>query len=529
MPETVKELIARKVKCKGRYSPELRSFALTLHFYSPKAYNYVRKTWSLLLPHPSTIKQWYRVVDGSPGFTKEALDAIKLRSLATKKPVIINLVIDEMSIREQVVYNEGKLHGGVDFGTLDNDSDSIETAKNALVFMAVSLNDNWKVPIAYFLISSLSGQERSNLLTQALEMLYDSNAHVFSITFDGAPTNISMCTHLGANFQYGHDFKPYFTNPVTLKKCFIFFDICHMIKLIRNTLGDKRMLKTSNNEIISWHFLEKLHQLQQREGLKAANKLSNKHINFSNNRMNVKLAMQTLSESVYKSFMFLTSLDDDNIKKDFDGCLPTADFCLQFNNMTDMLNCKNKFSRHKFNTALTESNYSELKAHAAKFENYIITLCDAEGTFILKSQRKIGFLGMIIGLRNMFLLFDELKGLGLTYLLTFKLSQDYIETFFSALRSRGGFNNNPNVLQFKSAYKRLLVRHEIKEVENGNCLFDNVEILHVSSKNLKCPIVDTISLNDINVDFAHDYVKTFWNLSLYVENVVLYIAGYICM
>jgi len=75
------------------------------------------------------------------------------------------------------------------------------------------------------------------------------------------------------------------------------------------------------------------------------------------------------------------------------------------------------------------------------------------------------------------------------------------------------------VLQFKSAYKRLLVRHEIKEVENGNCLFDNVEILHVLSKTFKCPIVDTISLNNINIDFAHDYVKVFWDLSPYVENV----------
>jgi len=72
------------------------------------------------------------------------------------------------------------------------------------------------------------------------------------------------------------------------------------------------------------------------------------------------------------------------------------------------------------------------------------------------------------------------------------------------------------------------VRREIKEVENGNYLFDNVEILHVSSKNFKCPIVDTISLNNIYVDFAHDYVKVFWDLSPYGESVLFYIAGYVC-
>jgi len=38
------------------------------------------------------------------------------------------------------------------------------------------------------------------------------------------------------------------------------------------------------------------------------------------------------------------------------------------------------------------------------------------------------------------------------YLLTYKFSQDHIELFFGAVRSTGGFNNNP------TAYKRLLMR-----------------------------------------------------------------------
>lgn len=68
----------------------IQSFALTLHFYSPKAYNYARKHWDKLLPHPSTVRQWYRLVDGAPGFTKETFDAMTLR--ATSKQVMVNLV-----------------------------------------------------------------------------------------------------------------------------------------------------------------------------------------------------------------------------------------------------------------------------------------------------------------------------------------------------------------------------------------------------------------------------------------------------
>lgn len=41
----------------------------------------------------------------------------------------------------------------------------------------------------------------------------------------------------------------------------------------------------------------------------------------------------------------------------------------------------------------------------------------------------------------------------MSYLLSYKLSQDHLEIFFSAMRSRGDFNNNPNAVQFRAAYK----------------------------------------------------------------------------
>lgn len=100
--------------------------------------------------------------------------------------------------------------------------------------------------------------------------------------------------------------------------------------------------------------------------------------------------------------------------------------------------------------------------------------------------------------------------------------------FFSAIRSRGGFNNNPNALQFKSAYKRLLVRHELKEFESRNCLFDSIDILHVTSKqnNIQNPKGNYEDLN-YNFEADHDYIFPFWELSVFIENVVLYISGFI--
>ena len=70
------ELLNRKLhrKSKEAYSDVLRSFAMTLNFYSAKAYNFVRKSFKFTLPHPSTLRSWYSAVDGKPGFTTEALE-----------------------------------------------------------------------------------------------------------------------------------------------------------------------------------------------------------------------------------------------------------------------------------------------------------------------------------------------------------------------------------------------------------------------------------------------------------------------
>lgn len=122
----------------------------------------------------------------------------------------------------------------------------------------------------------------------------------------------------------------------------------------------------------------------------------------------------------------------------------------------------------------------------------------------------------------------------MTYLLSYKLSQDHLEIFFSAMRSRGGFNNNPNPIQFRSAYKRLIVRHEVNGSIYGNCTqLDSSSILFVSAK--KRQDADAIMNNDNDIDnesdlfeeFEHDYDYRMPELEEYVTDVVKYTSGFI--
>jgi protein tyrosine phosphatase len=109
-------------------------------------------------------------------------------------------------------------------------------------------------------------------------------------------------------------------------------------------------------------------------------------------------------------------------------------------------------------TPILSSSNKKLKSYI----NYISILTDKDGHLIVNSNRKTGFLGFIIDLRNLLNLYTDLKSTyNFEYLLSFKLSQDHIETFFSAIRSRRGHNNNPSCQQFKASYKRLILKHEI--------------------------------------------------------------------
>lgn len=140
-----------------------------------------------------------------------------------ESPIICNLVIDKIAI-QQILYNGDRYYGYVNLGINSNTTDVEEPlqAKSVLVFMVVALNGHWKVPIGYFFIESLNGEERVSLLEKALELLYDIGIVLHSLTFDGASVNLSMCTHLDLNFDLGKGFKLYFLNPVTNEKVFCF-------------------------------------------------------------------------------------------------------------------------------------------------------------------------------------------------------------------------------------------------------------------------------------------------------------------
>lgn len=96
-------------------------------------------------------------------------------------------------------------------------------------------------------------------------------------------------------------------------------------------------------------------------------------------------------------------------------------------------------------------------------------------------------LDSIVCLRSLGELFDDvLKSNKLEFILTYKVSQDHIEMFFSAIRSRGGFCDNPTASQFEAAYKWLLIHNELVTSSQANCISqDTTVILSTTSASKK--------------------------------------------
>ena len=182
-----------------------------------------------------------------------------------------------MAIKEQIVFDahSKQLVGYVDFGP--NHQEVEAEAKEVLVLMIVGMRASWKAPVGYFLTRGLGAEAQVAILKMTIECLIANDFQVHAVTMDGHASNMAMCRLLGCNFDQTPCMKTHFT--ICGKKIYVFLDACHMVKLIRNSLEAMKTF-TSPSGVIEWKYIAELHETQNRIGLRLANKLTNRHVNF---------------------------------------------------------------------------------------------------------------------------------------------------------------------------------------------------------------------------------------------------------
>ncbi|XP_046382261.1 uncharacterized protein LOC124153205 [Ischnura elegans] len=170
-------------------------------------------------------------------------------------------------------------------------------------------------------ISHGSGEQRANIITQVLQVIRDTGILVCSLTFDAAASNMSMARILGCNFTpRGITSLP--PHPITGDPVHVLLDPLYLLKLVRSTLGDMKVLKDEEGNM---------------EGLHLANKLRDAHMEWRWQKIKVKLAAQVLSDSVADALSVCSCLK----LTEFRGSDPLCIYLKMFNHLFDDLNSRN--------------------------------------------------------------------------------------------------------------------------------------------------------------------------------------------
>lgn len=487
------------------------------------------------LPHPSSIRNWTSTVNAEPGFHQEILETLKV--ITKEEDRDCALIFDGMAIRQQLLWDQQqrKFQGFCDYGSeITMEKNEVE-AKEALVFLVVSLKATWKFPIGYFLKHQMTSAILAELIKTALCLTAQVGIRVRSITCDGESTNCGALQNLGCAIfvERYHDIKNAFLHPSLNYEVRVILDSCHMLKLGRNTLADYKELSCAEGRI-KWQYLIDLHELQKTLTFKFKNKLTSQCIHYEQNKMKVKYAAHTLSASVANAIEFLK---EEGVPE-FQDSGATIKFLRTIDRLFDFTNSRNPFAKG-FKKPIVQNDLEYLQTMTREHIEYLFRLKTDDGLLLVKSRRRTFICGLATTVKSIldvaFDMFSENKMY--KYILTYKFSQDHLEIFFSKIRNRHGHNNNPNVLQFKYAMRQILLHNNIKNYTNMNCmeddndfsgslykfkwkkkkqesLFNNV-ILEPESDDecMSDPISSNINIPD-NLKHLHD-------------NILYYISGYI--
>lgn len=217
-------------------------------------------------------------------------------------------------------------------------------------------------------------------------------------------------------------------------------------------------------EKIEWKYIKSLYEYSK-EKQQHSHKLTRKHIEWERNPMNVRLAAQTSSNSVADSLKHLMQQKHP----DFQGAGTTIDFARRVDKLFNIFNSRKSEHANIFKRVLSSGNkkivfdfFSDNIKYFKKLKIKVEYSDDDEnddGTAVakyklvplLKSRSYCGFRGFIIDMVSLMEMFTEYVEQNhlLTSIATYNMLQDVIEMLFGRIRACGGFNNNPNVHQFK--------------------------------------------------------------------------------
>ena len=387
-------------------------------------------------------------------------------------------------------------------------------ADHALVFLVRGLRVKWKQPFGYFLSAgTVPAAALKSMVRNSIGKLQSIGFKVRALICDQGPNNRSFLETL----ESVKTSKPYFE--VKGERIFVVYDPPHLIKCVRNNFRNRGFI--SDGRHILWKYVGQLYEFDKDNSVRIAPRLSARHLNPGPfGLMRVNLAVQVMSHSVASGISTLCKLNE--MPKD---ALYTAEFIEMFDKLFNAFNSGMRYSSQQYRHAVSiTSGHVEFLHHCLnKLQK--VTLSNGRSVPCLN--------GWQISIKNLLFLWNDLHiNQQFQFLLTNRLNQDCIENLFSLVRGKGGYRDNPNPMQFRSAFRSIVVQLLLETSENSNCETDFDKILleltsivkeNTNKGSYEVPAV-TFNVNCSDAGSIFEVMKT---NSSGVQNVCAYIGGYL--
>ena len=228
---------------------------------------------------------------------------------------------------------------------------------------------------------------------------------------------------------------------------------------------------------------------------------------------------------------------------EFQDSEATVTFTRTIDRLFDILNSRNPVGKGYKQPLRLQSKaiWESMLKSTAKYLLTLKTDTDSTGQLLSTHRRKTFVTGFVATIKSTIEMVNEMFSSTespFKYLLTYKYSQDHLELLFSCIRSRGGWNNNPNSLQLKYALRKMLLRNAVTASKNANCTDFNdnnttaiIPIFH--ARKHSSPLIDMSIDKEVEKNnFTPEIRMMVGHLDQrshteFISNVLFYIGGFI--
>ena len=497
-----------------RYHPMIIRYCLSLaakssSFYDEIRYDEKNKSGFLVLPSRRRLRDYKNYIRPQQGFNDKVVN--ELRDIVEKFESVEKygiLLMDEMKIQENLVWDKhtGDLIGFVDLGDAELNYATLQKndkiATHVLVFLVRSIVNPLKFSLANFSTTSATSVQLFPLFWKAVVILEENvGMKIVGVTSDGASANRHMY-RMHLHMARVEDINPdvdvtYRTlNIMAEEKRYIYFisDPPHLIKTARNCLANSlagRCTRSmwNNGNFLTWNHISKLFYDDLNCGLHLVPKITNEHIALTPfSVMNVRLAAQVLSESVFQALQAYGPVDS----------VGTAIYCRMFDQFFDCLNVRNSVEAvTKLKPFLKpyESQNDErftwlIDTFLKYFTDWKESIAARPGQFTDNARANMfiswqTFEGIKLTVHSSIELIKYLLSQNVRYVFTERFCQDPLENYFGQQRSIGHRKDNPSLRDFGYNDNTISTSKLFRSI-SGNCRNDDPQLAKIDVETVPC-------------------------------------------